>query len=313
MFPAVMEGKVVGSIQLPAGTPLKLLAFEGGMVVAEYQGATQYLEAKATDVVERIAAAREATGLVSDETDGQANPGGAVPPGPVQSEKGLINRPVPRSRFPEPSSPERFRLALEWAGENRAELEKALAGAGKASAGEMEMLISHARQYDLVNLTAEHLLHTVEFAGKAREEMPWGRSIPEEIWLEYVLPYRIADEGLDDWRPEFYKMLSPIIGELSDTQAAARAIHKWLYRGGKGQEQIAFKVSDSRDQSPRQMLHHTKLARYFELNLALVALLRSVGIPARHAGVAYWTSSEAYHYWVEYWDNRACRLAKAAG
>jgi len=93
-----------------------------------------------------------------------------------------------------------------------------------------------------------------------------------------------------------------VIKDCRDTKTAARAIHEWLYKGDEGKGRIAFKVSESRDQTPRQLLNQSKIGRCFEMNLLLVSLLRSVGIPARHAGVPWWTSMDFYHYWVEYWD-----------
>lgn len=185
---------------------------------------------------------------------------------------------------------------LEMAGENRRELEKALeAMPGK----EVEFLLSRARQYDLANLTAAHLVHTVEYARRARKEMPWGKFMPEDVWMEYVLPYRVADEDLDDWRPEFYETLRPVIAGAKSARDAFLAISTWNYtRPGA----VRFKVSENRDMTPRQLLNQIKVGRCFEMNLLMVALLRSVGIPARIGGVPWWLSMDYYHYHTEYWD-----------
>lgn len=329
-FPAVMDGKVIGKINVPAGSKVKLVVVEQGRLVVEYQGGRQQVAATATDFAEQVAERKAAVSGGSASAD--ANPSAAGSPqagtsggvdkkgvadvqtsgsgaagvsqqagaqrddGNLQETKGpIVNSPGAKGLADRIS-------ALQRAGENRPELEKALAASRDTAAKEMELLISRASQYDLVNLTAEHLLDNVGYYQKAKKEMPWARSIPEAMWLEYVLPYRVADEDLDDWRPEFYAELSPLVKDCHDTKAAARAIHQWLYQGDDGKGRIAFKVSESRDQTPRQLLNQTKIGRCFEMNLLLVALLRSIGIPARHAGVPWWTTMDYYHYWVEYWD-----------
>lgn len=190
--------------------------------------------------------------------------------------------------------------ALGRAGANRGELEKALAA---VPGPDMNLLISKARQYDLVNLTAEHLLHTVSLTRQARREAPWTKTVTDAVWTEFVLPYRIADEDLDDWRTEFREKLQPEIAVCRDSKAAMLAIHRWLWKGDEGQAFVKFAVSESRDQSPRQLLNETKIGRCFEINLLFTALLRSAGIPARLAGTSWWSGKDFYHYWVEYWDS----------
>ncbi|MDD5262545.1 MAG: transglutaminase-like domain-containing protein [Methylacidiphilales bacterium] len=191
--------------------------------------------------------------------------------------------------------------ALKRSGENRPQLEQAL----KETPGqEMELLIRGARQYDLVNITAEHLKDDIAYARKAREEMPWGREIPDELWRNWVLPYRIADEDLDDWRPEFYEMLAPLVKEAKSSKEAVLLIHKWLWQDVPG-GRVRFEVSENRDQTPRQLLQQIKIGRCFEINLLFTALLRSAGIPVRHTGPPWWTMWGSYHYWVEYWDTES--------
>lgn len=315
-FPAVLDGKVIGSLKAPAGAQARLVMIRGKQAGLEYQGGGAMVDISETDLIEEVLAARKRNGVNSAPVSPATTPVAVSTPAasPVPATSPVANAPSPSPVVPvvapEPpastlklATSAEVQSALERAGENRPELEKAITESRATAAKEMDLLISRASQYDLVNLTAEHLADNVSTALKTKQEMEWGRSIPEEMWLEYVLPYRVADEDLDDWRPEFYRTLSPLLKDCHDTKTAARLIHQWLYKGGAGGTgRIDFKVSENRDQTPRQMLNQSKLGRCFEMNLLLVALLRSAGIPARHAGVAYWTNLEMYHYWVEYWD-----------
>jgi hypothetical protein len=336
-FPAVVKGKVVGHTQAKPGSVVQLRAVGESELMVEYMGAAHRIPVEATDLTERIAAhpqpeptmpataaaestppqqtierdePRNETANLStapearNQNTGQTpmvRPSQGVPASVVRSVGESTAAQTALSQATLKPNATQIEAALEAAGDNRPELEKAL-NAPAVNRKQLEILVANAPQYDLVNLTAEHLIHNISFCQRARREMSWAQSIPDEMWFEYVLPYRVADEDLDDWRPEFYAQLLPVVKTFRDTRTAARAVHEWLYKGDNGNGRIAFKVSESRDQTPRQLLHQTKIGRCFEMNLLLVSLLRSVGIPARHAGVAWWSGMDFYHYWTEYWD-----------
>jgi len=89
VFPALFNGQVVGSISAPAGSAVSLVNIEGDKVVLDYQGGTQTLSWKLTDLQEEAAkmaappAAPAATALPSlppAETGPGAPPITALPP-----------------------------------------------------------------------------------------------------------------------------------------------------------------------------------------------------------------------------------------
>ncbi|MGA3172259.1 MAG: DUF4339 domain-containing protein [Chthoniobacteraceae bacterium] len=60
MFPAVFDSQNVGSVSVPAGTQVRLTAIQGDQVTVEFQGGTQNLDWRLTDIDEesaRVAAA----------------------------------------------------------------------------------------------------------------------------------------------------------------------------------------------------------------------------------------------------------------
>jgi hypothetical protein len=191
--------------------------------------------------------------------------------------------------------------SLVLAGQNRPELQKFL---DTHKGPDAELLIRTARQSDLVNLTNQLLSDNLDAVAKAKTTVPWASRVPPEIWQEFVLPYRVADEPLDDFKPEFYGKVFPSVASAQESGDAALLVHNWYWTGNAGAPWIAFSVTESRDQSPRMILDHTQVARCFEMNLLCVALLRSVGIPARIAGIPYWMNTDFYHYWVEYYDTK---------
>ena len=191
--------------------------------------------------------------------------------------------------------------SLVLAGDNRPELQNFL---DSHPSPEAAFLIRKARQSDLVNLTDQLLSDDLASVEKAKANARWADRIPPEIWQEFVLPYRVADEPLDDFKPEFYDKLAPIVASAEESGEAALLVHHWYWHQNDGTERVSFKVTESRDQPPRMFLNQTKIGRCFEMNLLCVALLRSVGIPARIAGISYWMNDDFYHYWVEYYDTK---------
>lgn len=190
--------------------------------------------------------------------------------------------------------------ALEHAGDNRAELEKALA---TIPGRDMVHLVTHARQYDLVNLSADLLISNVTLARRAFNESPLVRGRYDyDIWRDYVLPYRVLEEDLSDWRPFLREQILPVIRNAKTVQEAATLIFKWLHEPLEdGRPRVRFVVTENRAQNPFQLLH-TRNGACKEMHITYVSALRSVGIPARHCTVGWWTTGDWYHYFVQYYD-----------
>lgn len=62
-FPAVQNGRVVGSIVVPAGSEANLRDIKDGKVGLEYQGGGAWLPADQTDLVPRVQAAHGGSGI----------------------------------------------------------------------------------------------------------------------------------------------------------------------------------------------------------------------------------------------------------
>ena len=112
---------------------------------------------------------------------------------------------APKSWWTEP-----VEKALVKAKDNRAELERALASVPQDQRKGMAFLIENMPDSDLKSLKADFLLNNTALAYKARNEVPWGKDIPEKLFLNDVLPYANVDEVRDAWRQEFYDLCMPI-------------------------------------------------------------------------------------------------------
>ena len=148
---------------------------------------------------------------------------------------------------------------------------------------------------DITDYDGTLYLDNIRCSFKAKEEMPWGDSIPEEIFRHFVLPIRINNENLDGARMVFYEELKDRVKGLSLHDAILEVNH-WCH------EKVTYTPSDARTSSP---LASVRIAygRCGEESTFTVAALRSVGIPARQVYTPRWAHSDDNHAWVEAWVN----------
>ncbi|MBP3953859.1 transglutaminase domain-containing protein [Gemmata sp. G18] len=188
--------------------------------------------------------------------------------------------------------------ALKSAKENRAELEKALTDVPKDQRKGMAFLVANMPDVDLKVLKAEFLLTNVELAYKARKEMPWGKDVPEEIFLNDVLPYANVDEKRDAWRKEFYELCVPMVKNCKTPTEAVQVLNGELFKKLKLGYSTQRKAPN---QSPKESIEQGK-ASCTGLSIVLSDAARSVGIPARLVGTPLWSDKRGNHTWVEIWD-----------
>jgi pimeloyl-ACP methyl ester carboxylesterase len=195
--------------------------------------------------------------------------------------------------------PAAIEKALGQAGDNRAELEKALkAVPGEQSRG-LAFLIANMPPRDLRSLRCDFLLSNVELAYKARNQFPWGAKIPENIFLNDVLAYANVDEARDPWRKELYELCEPLVKECKTAGEAAQRLNEKIFP--------KLKVRYSRErkqphQSPKETIAQGK-ATCTGLSILLSDACRSVSVPARLAGTPLWADRSGNHTWVEIWDD----------
>lgn len=119
-------------------------------------------------------------------------------------------------------------LTLENAGENKGELVKFLTQVNPAYKKGASFLVAYMPYVDGVEITSEALLDNIDYAYKAKEEFSWAKDLPEDIFLNYLLPYRNSQEPIQNWRPFFYERFYPVVKDLSLASEAGRAVNRWV-------------------------------------------------------------------------------------
>ncbi|WP_444642915.1 transglutaminase domain-containing protein [Caproiciproducens sp. R1] len=157
----------------------------------------------------------------------------------------------------------------------------------------MEFFYSTMPSADLGDYDFSLYLSYVDFGLFLREHSPWGGRIPENIFLNYVLYYRINNEKIEECRKFFYDALNERIRGMSMKEAALE-VNVWCA------EHVTYQATDERTVSPLTALR-SSYGRCGEESTFAVTALRSVGIPARQVYTPRWAHCDDNHAWVEVW------------
>lgn len=202
--------------------------------------------------------------------------------------------------LPEAVTAERSELeiALAKAGDNRANLEAALAQLEGLQRQSLEFLIRYMPIRDLTNISSELLLENVQLAHEAVNRVPWGEQIPQEIFLNDILPYVNTTEKREPWRQKLYARFFPKIAMAKTPSEAAAILNNSIF----GELNVRYSTQRRRaDQSPQESID-SGLASCSGLSILLINACRSVGVPARFVGTPLWSDGSGNHSWVEIWD-----------
>ncbi len=157
----------------------------------------------------------------------------------------------------------------------------------------LEFLYAYMPLNDLLDYDGSFFVEQAKIALKSRAEMPWGRTIPEDIFCHFVLPYRSGNENLDTFRTTVYDELKLRVQGM-DMKQAALEINHWCH------EKVTYQSTDSRTSSPLALMQ-TSWGRCGEEAAFTVAAMRTVGIPARQCFTPRWAHTDDNHAWVEVW------------
>lgn len=157
----------------------------------------------------------------------------------------------------------------------------------------LDFLYRYMPLSDSVDYNRAYWERCVQSTLQAREEMPWGKTIPEREWKHFVLPVRVNNENLDDARTVLYHELKDRVKGMSMYDAVLEVNH-WCH------EHVTYQPSDSRTSSPLATLR-SAIGRCGEESTFTVSALRAVGIPARQVYTPRWAHTDNNHAWVEAW------------
>ena len=82
---------------------------------------------------------------------------------------------------------------------------------------------------DLKALKSDFLSENVRLAYQAVGEVPWGKDIPKDIFLNDILPYVSLNERREDWRGDFHRRFIEIARNSKTIDQAVLALNKYVF------------------------------------------------------------------------------------
>lgn len=149
---------------------------------------------------------------------------------------------------------------------------------------------------DALSVTEEELVRNVALAYQAWKEKPWARDVGLRVFLEGILPHRVGNEPLDDWRRILLHTFDGIEERLDDAADPAQAA-AWIRRSVRTWVALAPEwVWHLSDQSLTEMLT-SRRGRVEDLAHLEVLALRANAVPAALDYVPAWAARGGNHAW----------------
>lgn len=164
-----------------------------------------------------------------------------------------------------------------------------LAGCKSPEQRYTEFLYSYMPLPDSLGYSPEYWQANVRKTLEVRERMKWG--VSEREFRHFVLPLRVNNENLDDFRTVYADSLCARVQGMSMADAALEINH-WCH------ERATYTPSDGRTLGPMSLIR-SGLGRCGEESVLAVSALRAAGIPARQVYTPRWAHTDDNHAWVE--------------
>lgn len=145
---------------------------------------------------------------------------------------------------------------------------------------------------DIESLTPEYLIQNIELAFKVWPK-PWNKHIKFEEFCEYILPYRVQNEPLSDWREYFYKKYIGIAESMVDDSLFT--ICSRMQDTLKNSVFYSDKINLYNGFIDPFELEKIRYGACEQLSVYAILALRAIGIPAIYQEVMYWSSVNKGH------------------
>lgn len=149
--------------------------------------------------------------------------------------------------------------------------------------------------YDSRVITASYLIENIDRAFDVWKKKPWGRALSFEEFCEWILPYRIANEPLSNWRQTYYDRYAVKLDSLYQGRDAVVAIDS--LRAVFLKERWAYNTDISTPHLEALYLLNNRVGGCRESCDFSVYVLRSLGFPVTIDMYHYSPENQHGHLW----------------
>lgn len=151
------------------------------------------------------------------------------------------------------------------------------------------------RVKDAHKITAEFLIDNIEHSFMVWQKQPWGKDVTFDDFCEYILPYRIEDEPLENWKERYYNKYQPVLDSLLTTnkiEDASIIIYEYLTR-----DPWIFILNMPTPHLGADYLFSERSGSCRDRCDLAIYVMRSLGIPVGTDGVLHNPDNANRHFW----------------
>ncbi|MCS2615481.1 transglutaminase domain-containing protein [Bacteroides fragilis] len=152
------------------------------------------------------------------------------------------------------------------------------------------------RVYDAKVIRAEFLIHHIDQAFEVWEKRPWNKYLPFDDFCELILPYRVGDEPLEEWRSWYKERYESILDSLyqgTDVVEATDCLGAYL----RQEKDFRYSVELELPHLGAGFLLSNRVGSCEASCDFTVYVLRALGIPAATDIYHYGPGKGAGHVW----------------
>lgn len=149
--------------------------------------------------------------------------------------------------------------------------------------------------YDSKVITSEYLIENIDLAFQEWQKRPWNKSLSFDNFCDLILPYRIGNERLSNWRSlynSYYGGLLDSVYTGSDVLVACKCINDELNR-----QSYKYSVEWNVPHNRADYLFETRIGYCREVSDLIQYAMRSCGIPVAADFMPYSPDYRYSHEW----------------
>lgn len=152
--------------------------------------------------------------------------------------------------------------------------------------------------YDILNINSEYLISLIDESFNSRSHI-WNEKLDLETFCEYVLPYRVGTECIENWKEQYIKKFTSLIDSLNMCEVSDSIVGEFLMKYYKNQ--VAYELKFDRPQLKPSVYLNIKTGDCIDYSHFTVFLCRAFGLPSTYDFVPNWGNgmgaiNGAYYY-----------------
>lgn len=154
-------------------------------------------------------------------------------------------------------------------------------------------------KYDIANVDSSLLVNNIEWAFKVWQEQPWGKNVCFDDFCEFVLPYRVGDESLTEWREQLYNKYNPLLDSIRCLPQAEDPLFVAQFLIDEWQKK-PYNWTMLFPEGPHlgPITTELKAGSCREFTDGVIYILRAVGIPCGTDKTIMRGDNNASHFWA---------------